>query len=307
MSEDSEEYSIDDASSSDYVMIEKATTEWTEVDGDPIEVAAPFEELFHVCTSTHIFVVSVLYVSFGLTSHMLIDWNDLISLGIIMSLLLMQLIWSVDKLPLLRIRTQDYVNTPKAVIVATLEETIGDAKHAKKRTWCQRLFCCCCSTGKTMSYVITYKAPSAMYGRPVTVRKTLSSGVWDADLASSPDGFVELTKLICKEGDPLSAYPRHAIEEQHTRYKTWVLYFLPMLLLTIAVLLYNLWYANEMHWGTHSKWVLPMLYTFGSLTVLTVLPLMCYIRRFVYNVHYGGEEVSGEGSVVVSVSGSGEP
>eukprot|EP00545_Synedropsis_sp_CCMP1620_P014090 CAMPEP_0119006166 /NCGR_PEP_ID=MMETSP1176-20130426/2147_1 /TAXON_ID=265551 /ORGANISM="Synedropsis recta cf, Strain CCMP1620" /LENGTH=319 /DNA_ID=CAMNT_0006958055 /DNA_START=105 /DNA_END=1064 /DNA_ORIENTATION=+ len=280
----------------------KAGSTWMSEEEPPEGGFIPFDDLFHMGTHTHLFVVAVLCISCGTFSYMLIDWNDLVGMWVTMGLLFVQLIWAVDKLPFLRIRTQDYMDSSISLISATLEETIGDQnKSMRSRSIWQRVFCCCCAAKKG-SYVVQYSAPSAIHGRPVVVRKTLWSGVWDDDLSSSENGFVEVTRLWCKDGEPFSAYPRHVIEDHHARYKTWVLYFLPLLLLTVVVVAYNIWYTNDVVWGNHIKYLPAIFHTYGTLAVVILLPLICYVGKFTYHVQYGGEESSSDGAVVVDVA-----
>lgn len=296
---DTENSIVTEDDASGYIMIDKTGTggtTWTEDEYHPQKrEEAPFDELFHLFTKTHLFIIAVLYVSCGIMFGMLIDWNDIIGLWINLGLFLLQLTWAVDKLPGLRLRTQDYLKSSVPLISATLEET----NQGKPRTAFQQ--CCCCLAPKSKSsYVVLYSAPSEYYARPVGVRKTLQSSAWDVDLATSrEDGFTELTKLLCKDDDPFSAYPQFAIQEHHSKYKTWVLYYLPLLLLTTCVVLYNIWYTKHTRWGTHVDYVPPALYTFGALAILILPPLVYVARKFVTDVASGGEEMSPDGAVVV--------
>jgi hypothetical protein len=285
-----------DEDASGYVMIDKTGTAGTTwIEDEYREEEVPFDELFHLFTKTHLFVIAVLYLSCGILFHMLIDWSDVIGLWINLGLFFLQLVWAVDKIPGLRIRTQDYLKSSIPLISATLEETT----RGTSRTDWER--CCCCLAPRSKSsYVVLYSAPSAYYARTVGVRKTLQSGYWDADLATShEDGFAAMTKLLCKDDDPFSAYPRYAIEEHHSRYKTWVRYYLPLLILTTCVVLYNIWYTKTTAWGTHVDYLPPALCTFAALATL-ILPNLIYVsRKFVTDVNGGGKEISPDGAVVV--------
>jgi hypothetical protein len=215
-------------------------------------------------------------LSFGFI--FLIHWNDIFSLYFGLGILLIQLIFTVDKLPGMRLNTRSYLSGP--TINATLEET-----RVKKI----KIF----QGPKRTHYVVLYNAVND--GRTMLIRKTLQAGYFDDDLPQNTATKNALTELVCREGAPFSAFPKAAVWKHHLRYRQWLLYFLPILIVTIFCVGYNLYFSFNVEWGRkqHIALLKPIFIIFSLLYVTILVPLIYVVRRWKYDISYGGEEING--------------
>jgi hypothetical protein len=261
----------EDATIANYVIIDKVK-EMEEPSQNKLNIWGDF------CRPLHLLKVIFTTMCLGFAFIILINWNDILSLHFGLGILLIQLIFTVDTFPGMRLNTRSYLSGP--TINATLEETkIKKRKffHGPKRT----------------HYVVLYNTIND--GRTMLIRKILQAGFFDDDLPQNTASNNALTDLVCREGAPFSAFPKAAVWKHHLRYRTWVLYFLPILLLTIASIAYNLYFSFHVEWGRkqHIALLRPIFITYGVLYVIILSPLIYVVRRWKYDVSYGGDEING--------------
>jgi hypothetical protein len=233
------------------------------------------------CRPWHLFKLTLMLIPICVMFKYLIDWNDIISLYVEFLLLLIQLVFTIDKIPGMRLNTQSYLSG--ATIRATLEET---------RTRSRRFMF---KGPKKTHYVVLYMTTGGD-GRPMAIRKTLQAGVFDDDLPNDEATSHRnvLTDLVCREGAPFSAFPRSAVWKHHLRYRQWMLYFMPILVVTCIVIAYNLYCTLTVEWGRihHIQLLTPLGIIYGALYAVVLIPTIYKVRRWKYDVSYGGDEIT---------------
>lgn len=238
------------------------------------------------CGAWHLFKITIICIALVLTLGYLMCWNDILALYIEFSLLLVQLVFAIDKLPGMRLDTRSYMRG--RAVAATLNDT--------KLVRVTNVF----SALKKPSYVVVYTTNKAD-GSAVTIRKTLQPGFFDKDLI---DGEIcdtkYLTDLVCKEGAPFSAFPRKAVRRHSRRENKWILYFMPILVVTFHAIMFNLFlsyhflvYVPRAHMK-HVHLLTPLYIIFGILYIAILVPLAFGIKRWVNDVHNGGEVITTE-------------
>ncbi len=147
---------------------------------------------------------------------------------------------------------------------------------------------------KKTHYVVLYSTIGED-GRRMAIRKTLQAGVFDDDLPNDDATSHRnvLTDLVCREGAPFSAFPRSAVWKQHLRYRKWMLYFLPILVVTCTAIAYNLYCICTVEWGRlhHIQLLKPLGIIYGVLYAVVLIPIVYKVRRWKYDVSYGGDEI----------------
>lgn len=232
----------------------------------------------YFCRPWHLFKVTLIVLVVSAFFKLLIDWNDIVALYVGFALLLVQLIFTVDKIPGLRLNTQSYLTGP--TIHSNLEET-------RKRT--KKFF----RGPKRTHYVVLYTT-TGLNGKPMVIRKVLQAGVFDEDLPQDNATRNVLTDLVCREGAPFSAFPRSAVWKHQLRYRKWMLYFMPVLVVTCVAIPYNLYCSYTVEWDQthHIELLKPIFVIYGVLYLLVLLPLLYKIRKWKYDVSYGGEDIT---------------
>lgn len=225
---------------------------------------SPYRGLYR--TPRHQLALVCVVLTYVPLTYFFIKWQDIAALWFNLGLLLLQLAFAVDKLPLLRLHTQSYFAGP--ALTSTLEET------TQKTFLCRHKACA----------VVQYDSPPGH--RPVLIRKTLLPSLYDDDFVS------ESSRILTIEGYPFSAFPEAAVVRHHQRFKSWLRYLLPLLLMTIAAVLFNLYVSNTIYWGAHKLLIEPVLFVYAILAPLVLLPLLFKFVIWKYKVMYDGEEVS---------------
>lgn len=234
----------------------------------------------HFCRVWHLFKLSLYLVPICFMYKYLIDWNDIVALYVEFLLLLIQLVFTIDKIPSMRLNTHSYLSGP--TIRSTLEETRRRSRRFMFKG------------PKKTHYVVLYNTIGED-GRLMAIRKTLQAGVFDDDLPSDDATSHRnvLTDLVCREGAPFSAFPRSAVWKHHLRYRQWMLYFLPILVVTCIAILYNLYCTVTVEWGRihHMQLLKPLGIVYGVLYAVVLTPIIYKVRRWKYDVSYGGDEI----------------
>ncbi len=253
-------------------------------DSDKTDNDAEDDVWTEFCGARHLIKLTIVCIALGIALGYLMCWNDIIALYIEFALLLVQLVFTIDKLPSMRLDTRSYLRGP--AVAATLDET--------ELVRATNVF----SALKKPRYVVTYTTNEAD-GSVMTIRKTLQPGFFDKDLI---DGEIcdtrYLTDLVCKVGAPFSAFPRKAVKRHIGREKKWILYFMPILVVTFHAILFNLFlsyhflvYVPKAH-TKHVHLLTPLYIIFGVLYAVILFPLAFGIKRWVNDVHTGGEVIS---------------
>lgn len=228
------------------------------------------------CSPMYLFTILVIVVPIGVMFKYLIEWKNILALWIQLALLLIQLIFALDKIPYLRLDTKAYLASP--TITGALEEIKKDmGEHWFKKS----------------HYVVLYHTTDE--DGPISIRKTLKSGIFDGNLVDETKGeYSVFTDLVCKEGEPFSAFPRKIVRKYHQRYKRWRLYMIPVMVVTCLAIIGNVYYSC--HWKKSHKNQLelmkPAFIVYGVLYVIVLPPLMYYIRLWQYDVTHGGHETN---------------
>lgn len=225
--------------------------------------ASPYDGLFSI---RHILALICIVITLGPAFYFFITWHDIVALWVSFGLLWIQLIWAVDKMPGLRLDTESYF---KGIFVdAMLEET--GRKTSMKRP--------------ITVYVVQYEI--LFDGRPMTIRKTLKPGVFDGDF------LVHTGQLLSADEFPFSAFPEYVLETHHKRYRWWLRYFVPPLILTVLAIVFNMSYSYEANFQLNKDKIILVLITFGILIPISTIPLAYKIRRWRQDVTNGGQEIT---------------
>jgi hypothetical protein len=262
----------EDTTIADFVIIDRNGDE----EDEPSAAKIYFWGYF--CSPRHLCKVTLIIVSICISIKLLVDWNDIIALYVLFALFLVQLIFAVDKIPGLGLNTRSYLTGP--TIPSNLEET-------RKRT--RKFF----KGPKRTHYVVIYTT-TGLNGKPMVIRKVLQAGVFDDDLPQDNATQSVLTDLACREGAPFSAFPRSAVWKHHLRYRRWMLYFMPIFIVTAIAIPYNLYVSYNVEYDQfhHIERLKPIYVVYAVLYPLVLLPLLYKIRRWKYDVSYGGEEIT---------------
>jgi hypothetical protein len=251
----------------DFVFIDKQNQE-----GHPSNNACPtsFSPLY-------IFKMLLIVIPIGVMFKYLIDWNDIVALYIEFAFLLIQLVFVLDKIPGMRLDTKSYLSGP--TITGALEEI-----KTNMGGYCF----------KKSHYVVLYHTTNND-GRPISIRKTLQAGILDGNLVDEKKGNYDvLTDLACKEGAPFSAFPRSTVRKLHKRYRRWIRYLMPILVVTCLAIICNLYYScrGKQARINHSELIKPVFIVNAVLYTIVLPPLIYCIRRWHQDVNNGGHETN---------------
>ena len=244
------------------------------------DVCAEFGSACHLLKTATIGIAVALFFGF------LMLWNDIMALYIEFTLLLIQLVFAIDKFPGFRLDTRSYLSGP-AVKAALTETKLVRVKNA-------------CDLLKKSRYGVEYIVHN-VDGSFMTIRKTLRPGIFDRELI---DGEIYdtsfVTDLVRQEGAPFSAVPRKIVERHTKREYRWILHLMPILVVTINAIIFNLFLSY--HYlafmsrvrGSHDHPLTPIYIVFGVLYTIILFPLAIGTRRWLHDMHNGGEVIGAD-------------
>jgi hypothetical protein len=274
---------LDDGMRKSSDLLDKAIGHFVSIDGECennesySDVCAEFGSACHLLKTATIGIAVALFFGF------LMYWNDIMALYIEFTLFLIQLVFAIDKFPGFRLDTRSYLSGP--AVTATLTET----KLVRVNNACDIL--------KKSRYVVEYMVHNED-GSFMTIRKTLQPGIFDRELIDGEifdTSFV--TDLVRQEGKPFSAVPRKLVERHTKREYRWILYLMPILVVTINAIIFNLFlsyrdlaFLSRVR-GSHYHPLTHIYIVFGVLYTIILVPLAHGTRRWLHYVHNGGEVV----------------